>query len=338
LSLESGSPTDNLAPIATWEDTQVSLEAVAQTVERLRAKGDRTASRTSVVNLVIVADDSESAERTAAAMRRLGARHPGRTILIRREPEGPARLDAKVALYEATAEGHQIWWEEISLGVSGPAAENLDSVVIPLVLLHLPVACWFPSDLPQPDDPLARACHYLLVDSRFAAPLGAPPGKEKALRRLLELCGRHLVIDLSWKRLSPWRELLASFFDIPSLSPWAKQVTSAHVAAQPGPRSLLAGWLVSRLGLEAGQLSLEDALHASIELRSGGDKAVFCVRRSADLKSVEATASVEGRVVATQEVELVEHALTWSLAQALSRLGRDRFYEEALEAATRGLW
>lgn len=325
------------APLATWTGAGVSVADVLASLERLRRQGTRTATRTSVVNLVVVTADPQSAARAESAMRRLGPRHPGRTVVVLSDPDAESRLDADVALFEAIADGHGVWWEEAHLEVGGPASRHLDSVVAPLLVPHLPLAVWYPGPLPPPGDPLAALADAVIVDVRFAEPLGAPggPSSQAALAALVELGRRHRVVDLSWKRTTPWRELLAALFDPPELRDYLSGIRRARIAAQPGPRRLLAGWLVSRAHLPISSLELVDSLHASIEIDAAGPEGPgrFVVERHGGERLVMAEAEVGGRPVLRLQETLPAHGLTWSLARALSRLDRDRGYEHALAAA-----
>ncbi len=61
------------------------------------------------------------------------------------------------------------------------------------------------------------------------------------------------VVDLAWLRTTPWRERLAASFDPPERLPALRQLRgrrSATRRARPPARSLLAGWLASRLRWE----------------------------------------------------------------------------------------
>lgn len=322
--------------LCRWAGRGVSVEQVELAAARLRAGQETAATRTSVVNLAVVADDLATLDRTGSAMRRLGGRHPGRTVLILARPDAHPGIDAEVTLHEAVAEGHTVWWEEVRIAAGGSCARHLDSVVAPLAVRHLPLAVWFPGALPPPGDKLAALADAVLVDVRFAEPLGWGRGDiEAELAALVELARRCPVVDLSWKRLTPWRDMLAALAGTPSVAPFLAGVHSGHVAAQPGPRRLLAGWLVSRLGLRRDTVRLEDTLHASmaIEAEVGGSTAILSVERSGGERLVRGRALVDGREVVSLTEALPEHGLTWSLARALSNLGADTVYEHSLAAA-----
>ncbi|MGH9063345.1 MAG: glucose-6-phosphate dehydrogenase assembly protein OpcA [Acidimicrobiales bacterium] len=326
--------------LASWSGQAVTIGDVNAALSGLRRSEERTATRTSVVNLVVAASDHDGAERAQSAMRRLGHRHPGRTLALVCQPDRPDGIDARVELHQATAEGRAIWWEEVRLQLGGRLCHHVDSLVTPLLLDDLPVAVWYPSALPPRGDPLAAMAHAVLVDARWAGE--DEDAAPDAWPALAELGRRRPVVDLSWKRLTPWRQLLAGLFDVAPFRPFGAGVTGAEVAAHAGPGRLLAGWLMDRLGLPASEVTLRRAVHAGIRLTAAADgrRAAFTVARPTDAPLVAAHAEVEGGPSHREAATLPEHGLTWSLAEALSSLHGDRVYEHAVHAGlalSRGL-
>ncbi|HVM02151.1 MAG TPA: glucose-6-phosphate dehydrogenase assembly protein OpcA, partial [Acidimicrobiales bacterium] len=207
-----------LAPgeLGSWRGENVRLSQVIDALGELRRGGQRTATRASVTNLVLVAADDDEVERACNAVHRLGRRHPGRNIVVLPRPGArPDGVDASVLLHGSVAEGRPVWSEDIRLQVRGAPAEHLASLVEPLTLPDLPVAVWFVRGVPEPGDALVRA-----ADS--------------------------VVVDLCWARLLPLRQLLAAQFDAPAVAPYARRVHRAEVGGPPAARLLLAGWLVAR--------------------------------------------------------------------------------------------
>lgn len=321
----SGSESGTEA-LASWSGRTVSIGDVRDVLNDLRHSNAPAATRTSVVNLVVAAADREGAARAQSAMRRLGHRHPGRTLALVCRPDSPEGIDATVELHGTTAEGHAIWWEEVRLEVSGPGCSHLASLVMPLLLARLPVAVWFPSALPAPGDPLLSLADALIVDARWAIESGS------SMASLVELSRLHAVVDLSWKRLTPWRRLLAGLFEPEDARAYLAKVTSAEVAANPGPGRLLAGWLVDRMCLAPSAVTLKPAVHASMSVLAGTE-ASFSVTRPSDDLVVFASADIAGRPARTESGALPERGLTWSLAQGLARLARDPRYDHAISAA-----
>ncbi len=307
----------------------MSIGDVCGALAGLRHDQALTATRTSVVNLVVAAEDHEGASRAQSAMRRLGHRHPGRTLALVCWPDAPEGIDATVELHGSNANGPAIWWEEVRLVVGGPGCGALASMVRPLLLERLPVAVWFPSTIPALSDPLLGLADAALVDARWAIESGS------SLASVVELSQRHVVVDLSWKRLTPWRRLLAGLFDPAETRSYLGSVASAEVAAHRGPGRLLAGWLIDRLGLAPGSVVCRDAVHASIRLSAtyADHQGSFVVDRPDDDPVVFATAEIDGHLARTDSAALPEHGLTWSLAQALARLARDPRYDHAIRAA-----
>ncbi|MGH9075629.1 MAG: glucose-6-phosphate dehydrogenase assembly protein OpcA, partial [Acidimicrobiales bacterium] len=260
MTSEVRAPLNASEPLARWSARSVGIGEVSRALSELRHSEQSAATRTSVVNLVVAAGDSEAAGRAASAMRRLGKRHPGRTLALVCRPEEPEDIDASVELHAAAAEDATIWWEEVHLELGGALCEHLASVVTPLLLAELPTAVWFPSALPAPDDPLLDLADVALVDARWALQAGS------GLAALVELGRRQEVIDLSWCRLTPWRRLLASLFEPAAMRPYLGAVTAATVSANPGPGRLLAGWVIDRLGVASAAVTLTRAVHASIAL------------------------------------------------------------------------
>ncbi|MGH9066010.1 MAG: glucose-6-phosphate dehydrogenase assembly protein OpcA [Acidimicrobiales bacterium] len=319
--------------LATWSRSSATVGEVLSALDDLRRSAERTATRTSVVNLVVAATEPEAAERSASAMRRLGHHHPGRTIALVCRPDQPDGLGARVDLHRATAEGHAVWWEEVHLELGGRLCSQTASVVSPVLLADLPVAVWYPSSLPARADRLASLADAVIVDVRWAG-----EGEHKApaaLPALVDLTRRHTVVDLSWRRLTPWRQLMAGLFDPAPFRPFLGAVTSAEVAGHAGPSRLLAGWLADRLGLAAGTVRLNPAVHASIHLQAshGGARATFTVERRGDDPVVEARAQIEGGPDHHESAPLPEHGLTWSLAETIGHLVADRVYLHAIHAA-----
>ncbi|HEX2040432.1 MAG TPA: glucose-6-phosphate dehydrogenase assembly protein OpcA [Acidimicrobiales bacterium] len=305
--------------LCAWQGEGVGIGDVLEALERLRRGQQRTATRTSVVSLVVIATSEEEARRACEADRLLGGRHPGRTVTLRCL-DGPPRIDADVVL-----EGHEdVWWEEVQLRVSGPATAHLDSLIEPLVLPDLPTALWFAGRLPEWDDPLLRTADVVLVDSKEAP-------QDSAFALIEQLVRHHRVVDLSWVRLRPWRQLLAGLFEGAVYRPYVERISSVSVAGKPGPRRLLAGWLVSRLGLSPAAVSWADDRHVQLRL-AAGDEAVFEVTRRAGERVVRAAARVKGGPAHEDVLSLPDDSLPWSVGEALTHLGRDKVYEQALHA------
>lgn len=320
-----------ITTLSLWSDTGVKLGDVVAALEELRRPEPMPATRTSVLTMCIVGTDSREVERAKAAIHELGGRHPARVLHLVLDPDaddGPPGIDADIRLLGGEAEGHELWFEDVELVVHGAATGHLDSLVEPLTLPDLPVVAWSVDAVPAPDDPLLRAADVLLVDSRAL-------GGHECFTTLGQLVRTHPVVDLSWVRLQPWRELLGGLFEGPDFRPFVHHVVQAEVAGRTGPRHLLGGWLLDRLDLDRPRLHREEADHVSIRLHAelpDGRRGVFEAVRG-DERRVRARADVDGGPTSTAVVDLPEATPAWGLADALSHLQRDPIYERALGRA-----
>jgi glucose-6-phosphate dehydrogenase assembly protein OpcA len=314
--------------LAHWEGTDVKLGTVLDLLDRLRHQTAKTASRTSVLTLVVVADSDERATEASRVMSALGNHHPARVVIVRARPEAPASgVDARVTVYGAEVVSHPVSFEEIALDVRAGGCGHLDSIIEPFTLSDLPLVIWYPASVPAVSDCLLPVADTVVVDSKEAGAL-------EMLTGLVELARRRVVVDLSWERLAPWRELLAGLFDSPLYRPFTGAISSIEVQGKPGPRQLLAGWLLSRLG-PAPEVRLIDAQHVSIRLSAvhQGRHGTFQVTRTGGERSVRASADVEGGPGHHEVLALPDNSLAWSLSRALTHLRRDRTWEQALSAA-----
>ncbi|HEX6475991.1 MAG TPA: glucose-6-phosphate dehydrogenase assembly protein OpcA, partial [Acidimicrobiales bacterium] len=152
-------------PMASWSGQGVSIGQVDDALLDLRRGEERAATRISTINLVVIAEDDLGAKRARAAMRRLGGRNPGRTVILIPDPDGAPNVDADVRLYHATVDSRCVWWEEVQVMVAGPVCAHLDSLVEPLTLGDLPVTVWYASSIPDPAEPLVGAADMVIVES-----------------------------------------------------------------------------------------------------------------------------------------------------------------------------
>lgn len=325
MSLPEAAPATT-TELCSWEAAGTTVSAILDALDGLRRSSERTATRTAVVNLVIIAADDDERERARWALHSLGGPSPGRTLLITPDPTAPPGCHAKVTLHGTEAAGHQVWSEDVQLWVGAGAATHLDSLVEPLTFADLPVVVWWVGDVPSPRDRLVTAASAVLIDTKEAP---------ESLAAAVEVVRAKPVLDLSWLRLTPWRELLAGLFDGPDWRPFADGVVSAEVAGKAGPRQLLGGWLQSRLGLASERVHLSDARHVSIRIatEAGGRRARFAVERAGSERLLRAHAAVEGGPSASEVLGLPDVTLPWSLGEALTHLQRDPVYDDALRAA-----
>jgi len=322
----------NAVAVDDWSAQGVRVGDVLGALAVLRDQAAGGAARTAVMTLVAVAPDDDQAYRATNALRALAGHHPARIVILRPEPDEVAALDARATLYAMELDGHRISFEEVVLAVRGQAARHLDSIVEAFTLSDLPVAVWYVDAIPEAGDPLVPVATAVLLDSRDAA-------DDLRMRALLDLMGDKTVVDLSWIRLGPWRELLSALFDPPANRPWLTRVEAAQITGKVGPRRLLGGWISHRLALDPSRLELTDARHVEIRLRATDEArreaAVFSVERADGARAVAATASGPGVTPLRLGIALAAEPLPTALSTALTHLRHDPTWEEALAAGSR---
>jgi hypothetical protein len=343
--------------LAEWEGRAVGLGEVVDTMVELRRRSARVATRTSVMTLIVVAGTDDEEARAGAALHGLGDRHTARIVTIRTDPGGPNAIDARVLVWgsqsdpepapgpgaapapgvapapgaapAAPARPAPAVFGDVRLTVHGGAAQHLDSIIEPFTLSDLPVVVWYPGALPDSSAALVESASAVLVDSKEAE-------HEGVAQRLVELAHAcDTVVDLSWVRLAPWRELLAALFEGRDFRTLSATVRAARVEGKSGPRRLLAGWFISRLDLPPRAVELVDAVHAGLwlEADSDGRPAHISATRTGNEREVRASVTIEGGPSHSQLLTLPDDTLSWSLAHALTHLDPDPIWQEALAAA-----
>jgi glucose-6-phosphate dehydrogenase assembly protein OpcA len=319
--------------LTSWSAEHVRVADVLDALESLRKPKALPPTRTSVLTLVVVAPTRQACEAAMTALHELGGRHPARVLaLLVQVPgasEGESTVDAEVRLLGGEAEGQALWFEEIELGVRGPAAAHLDSLIEPFTLPDLPVVVWFLDHVPSVDNPLLRTADAAIVDARRV-------GGADALVPVHRLSKRLPVVDLSWHRLRPWREVLAGLFESPHTKPFLRGVRSAWVVGHDGPRHLLGGWIADRLQLSLDAVVIERAEHVSMRIEAvdeSGRTGTFEVIRTSEERIVRAHANLSEGPSPETIVPLPPRSPAWGLADALAHIEHDRIYERALRGA-----
>lgn len=235
---------------------------LARRVRALQQPGEPPPLRARMSNLMIYCDSPARADAIAEQVPALAQVHPARVLLLVAEPAARP-LTATVAVRERSAgAGRTTAIEWVTLRAGGPEVDRLPYAVRPLLLGNLPVNLWWAAEVPASTagpllDELAEDAEQVLYDNAgWADParvLAATAAWVEGFERLpgAGQPGWRIVTDLNWRRLRPWRLLLAQALD-PASAPGALE-TITELAIEHGPHAavqgwLLAGWLASRLG------------------------------------------------------------------------------------------
>jgi glucose-6-phosphate dehydrogenase assembly protein OpcA len=277
--------------------------------------------RACVLNLLVYAAGPEERREADELLGAVVERHPCRAIVLAADRMATeARLEAFISTCcQLSSRGaKRICGEQITIEAAGPAVETASTAVAPLLVPDVPVFLWW-KDIPHYDDRLfsrlAGMADRVVIDS---ASFDHPREDVLRLARLVKDGELHLS-DLNWGRLTSWRALVASFWDVPdyraSLSRIERVVIEYdppdHAHEQIAPKALLAlGWLASCLGWEvaAGGASFTNG-RAQFRFGGGGGREIEAV--------LAATDDVAGRD-------------GWITSLTISTAAGDEFYVELL--------
>lgn len=214
---------------------------------------DQSAIRLRVLNFVGIGLSLAASERFEAVMEVLPHRHPCRGIMATSYPdETEIRASISAHCWRSQSGGREVCSEEILLYAPAGQEQALASAVLALLVPELPVTAWLIGDIDLQHETAAEiidAAERVFIDSAGAVDPRA------IMRSAVHAHESHEieVCDLAWCRLTGWRGLVAQFFDSAEGRRELDRLRSIEIISggeRPGTEALLlAGWLVSRLGL-----------------------------------------------------------------------------------------
>jgi glucose-6-phosphate dehydrogenase assembly protein OpcA len=180
------------------------------------------------------------------------------------------------------------------------------------------------------------------------------------------------ISDLNWGRLTSWRSLLATFWDVAAYRPMLASLDQVTIEYRPSPEApdevgstalLLAGWLTARLGweltttapqddgtrvefdLKSKDRSLKlllvrdhtaerhDRMISAITVSATSQSASFSVALRANGTRLETEAKIGSEQSLGRLLAYERRSDADRLSRELSFLSRDTIYEEAVEYA-----
>ncbi len=245
-----------------------------------QSEGDeRALVRACSLTLVVLADAEENAADVSEALAELMQTHPSRTIVVRVSAGDSDRFEADVRAHcwMPTEHRQQVCSEQIEVEASEASLTELPSVLLPLIVPDLPAILWCRSERAA-SSPIFRelmdlAPRVIMDIEKFRRP-------DQALSHLAEHVSEHVTTDLSWTRLTRWREMVAQAFENPAcrcrVAEFRDIVVCYRANAEEGiPASvfLMAGWLVNSLGWKWTGASVSAGEEPVLRLNHAGDEA-----------------------------------------------------------------
>ena len=236
-----------------------------QTDEEARARGQAGVVRVRGLNLVVYAENEDTAGRVTDAIARVAQCRPARVLVLLDEGAGTtqgAGVDEgwiTAACYVTRSGGRAVCWEQVTIPARGGTAEQWELVALPHLVPGLPVTLWWPG---QPDVDGRTFARLLEISDRVVVDSGGFADARDGVCAVAGLVERTrtdaVVNDLNWTRLDGWREIIAETFDEASRRPMLAVLDEVRIVygrePQPGTipdlarALLLAGWLCAVLG------------------------------------------------------------------------------------------
>jgi glucose-6-phosphate dehydrogenase assembly protein OpcA len=232
------------SPPVEWDGDRLDVPRIEAELSRLRhvadpaaADGRSAALRTNLSNMIVYTETEAAALLAGDAMDQLSSHHPSRAVIIVADaasshPGIRTTLRAHCHIVPGLEQG--VCCEEITLGVRGPVAGHLHSVIAPLLIPDLPVNVWWSEDLPEERhafDEMLDIADRLIVDSEKF------PAQAEGLLKLHSLVdpgSRQAIGDLAWGRVEMWRDLLLGQRQVAEIRHHLSSVTGVEVRYASG--------------------------------------------------------------------------------------------------------
>ena len=253
---EESSEAAGLPGLLTFDNADA--DHIEAAVRRLwtdaAADGNTGVLRASVLNLAVMLDEATQLEEVFETLGELANSHPARAIILAPKAslsKGQIRTEVSIQCSFLPGYSRHVCTERIVIFASPDAMPALAQTVEALFMDELRRFLWWRCATPPSGalfERLAAKVDHVMIDSRRLPSHPNPFG----LIADFETCS---LRDLSWSRLTPWRDILAQVFDPPSTRQHLHQIRHVEIRHVPGPESqrinaalLLAAWLAERLG------------------------------------------------------------------------------------------
>jgi glucose-6-phosphate dehydrogenase assembly protein OpcA len=316
----------------------VDTATVEDTLRDLRESqtGSRTGGvRTNIQDLVVVCDTPEAAEEMGEIVSELPNNRPSRAIVCLADAdERETAVDARVFCTDHDGDGAtaQVCSELVMLE-AGDGGAALPSLIAGLLLPDLPVFAFWRG---RPDASPGVFDAVWLLSERFVADSTAQDGTLEALSTWLERSPRRNVTDLSWTKITWWRDAVARAFDTVENAECLRKLQAIevrHVGPSDAQARLMAGWIRSRVD-ERAEVRLIPEERA--DMRSGSLTRVTLTcgeERFSVTRLDEGIGHVEAPRIAAHNVPLRVPHLRDLVALELEIFERDETFEDAVRAA-----
>ncbi len=306
--------------------------------EEEKQQGKPTVLRACAMTLIVATDEQDEGFFASQTISELMREHPSRGIVLAVSDEGSREPEARVLAqcWKPFGKAQQICCEQIEIKAHSESWPNIGPILLGLIAADLPVVFW------------CRHVGALSADSTSAQERGFQTVMNLANKSIVDTRGLdaasaleriarwreqgHVIADLEWTRLTPWREPLGHIFDnIARDNKFSSfhTIEIGHPEEQPTSSEIyVAGWLSApyraRVSFKKTQ-GFGPGLH-SITLRSDAETITF-ERTGKECMSIRSTNGRERRY------NYVDAPVDKLMTEELSIIGYDPAFESAFARA-----
>jgi glucose-6-phosphate dehydrogenase assembly protein OpcA len=267
--------------------------------DTLREQLGKTSISATTMNFIVWIDDVNFRAWVLERTSKILEKHPARAILLDACPDTPPGAKLVRSERDDADDAHiTVHGERVEIGVHGMSAEEIRELTGSLTMNGLPTLLWWTGEgiTGQPTfNALVELTDSLVVDSSGTRNDGATVTELthfKSSRPNIKLR------DLAWMRLRPWQDMIARFFDDPTLREELYSVRSLRIVSGSEAEALyLSGWLASALGWTAtahAEYSAADGTHIPFSSeRAGRIRRIRSIEVTTDTSKYSATISDE---------------------------------------------
>src|SRR5215471_6978063 len=194
------------------------LKSLWHDEESLAEESGNAVTRARVLNLLVYVDSSDEAKNLDDVLTETTSRHPARALVMMVDRKAKERdLKAWVsAKCQTRGTGKQVCCEQVTFDAKGDIESELPSAINPLLAPDLPVFLWWRA-IPDLDD--SMFAHLVEMSDRVVIDSAECQNPRRDLVKLSEVFRKRpdwlAISDFNWARLTIWRTLFASFYDVP---------------------------------------------------------------------------------------------------------------------------
>lgn len=268
--------------------------------------------RARMSNLIVHCQSAERAAEIEPMIPGIVAIHPARVLLLIADDHSGSTEIRVSALVRKAGHEAQLCSEQVTLRGGPHAAEHLPFAVRRLLIGDLPTNVWWANPTPPALagpilDDLSEYAQQVIYDSiGWPDPHRGIAATSAWLSRFERDAadGRWRVAsDLNWRRLKPWRRLIAQALS-PSAAPGALDSIS-EILIEHGPHAVaqawqLAGWMAARIGWKIQASKLRPNVEIAFQMLAPHGPLRLRIDRLADgpseLRRVRFACAIEGKL------------------------------------------